>query len=87
MTDRPRILVLAGPTAAGKTSLALGVAERLNGEIISADAVAVYKGLDIGADVSIDRDSGYHIRVRAREPDGQFYSRLRFPLALPLQSV
>ncbi|MBW2617288.1 MAG: tRNA (adenosine(37)-N6)-dimethylallyltransferase MiaA [Deltaproteobacteria bacterium] len=48
MTDRPRILVLVGPTAAGKTILALEAAERLGGEIISADAVAVYKGLDIG---------------------------------------
>jgi tRNA dimethylallyltransferase len=43
-------LLIVGPTASGKTELAVEVAERLNGEIISADAVAVYRGLDIGSD-------------------------------------
>jgi tRNA dimethylallyltransferase len=43
------LLVLVGPTASGKTSLALHLADRLNGEIVSCDAVAVYRGLDIGS--------------------------------------
>ncbi len=42
------LLVLAGPTAAGKTELAVLAAERLNGEILNADAFQVYKGMDIG---------------------------------------
>jgi tRNA dimethylallyltransferase len=46
----PPLLLIVGPTASGKTKLAVEVAERLNGEIISADAVAVYRGLDIGSD-------------------------------------
>ena len=43
-----RIPVLAGPTASGKTALALALAETLDLEIISADAMLVYKGMDIG---------------------------------------
>jgi tRNA dimethylallyltransferase len=39
---------LAGPTASGKSALALELAERLNGEIISVDSMQVYRGLDIG---------------------------------------
>ena len=42
------LVVLVGPTAAGKTALAVALAERLGGEVISADAFAVYRGLDIG---------------------------------------
>jgi len=44
------LLVILGPTASGKSSLGLEVAETLGGEIISADAFAVYRGLDIGTD-------------------------------------
>ncbi len=49
MTRRP-LLVIAGPTASGKSQLGLEVARRLGGEIVSADAFAVYRGLDIGTD-------------------------------------
>jgi tRNA dimethylallyltransferase len=45
----PPLLVLVGPTASGKTALALQVAEASGGEIISADSVQVYRGFDIGA--------------------------------------
>lgn len=44
------LLVIVGPTAAGKTSLAVHLAEALNGEIISADSRQVYRGMDIGTD-------------------------------------
>ena len=43
-----KILVVCGPTATGKTSLAVSLAEKFNGEIISADSRQVYQGLDIG---------------------------------------
>jgi len=43
-----RLVVLVGPTASGKTSLGAALAERLGGEVVSADAFAVYRGLDIG---------------------------------------
>lgn len=44
----PLLIVLLGPTASGKTALSLEVAERLGGEIVSCDSVAVYRELEIG---------------------------------------
>jgi tRNA dimethylallyltransferase len=43
------LIVVAGPTASGKTALAMTLAERLNGEIVSCDSVAVYRMMDIGS--------------------------------------
>ena len=43
-----KILVIAGPTAVGKTRLAIALARRLGGEIVSADSMQVYRGMDIG---------------------------------------
>lgn len=45
---KDQIIVIVGPTAVGKTSLSLSLAEKFNGEIISGDSMQVYKGLDIG---------------------------------------
>lgn len=45
---KPRVLVICGPTASGKSALALELARRLDGEIISADSLQVYRGMDIG---------------------------------------
>lgn len=42
------LLVLVGPTAVGKTAMAILLAERLNGEIVTADSMQVYRGLDVG---------------------------------------
>ncbi len=44
----PSALFLAGPTAAGKSAVALALAERMGGEIISVDSMQVYRGMDIG---------------------------------------
>ena len=43
-----KLIVIAGPTASGKSDLAIELAHRLNGEIISADSRQVYRGMDIG---------------------------------------
>ena len=50
MTGSPfeSALILTGPTASGKSALALDLAERLNAEIISADSMTVYRGMDVG---------------------------------------
>jgi tRNA dimethylallyltransferase len=48
MATKPKLIAIVGPTASGKTSLALDIAERLNGEIICADSRTIYKGMDIG---------------------------------------
>src|SRR5271169_289650 len=44
----PRPLFLVGPTAVGKSAVALALAERIGGEIISVDSMQVYRGMDIG---------------------------------------
>lgn len=46
--SKPPLLLIVGPTAVGKTELAIKLAEKLNGEIISADSRLFYKGMDIG---------------------------------------
>jgi tRNA dimethylallyltransferase len=46
--SRPRIVCVVGPTASGKSALALELAEALGGEIVSADSRQVYRGLDVG---------------------------------------
>ena len=43
-----RIIAIVGPTASGKSALALALAEALGGEIVNADALQVYRGFDIG---------------------------------------
>jgi tRNA dimethylallyltransferase len=43
-----KLAAIVGPTASGKTSLAIEIAQRLNGEIISCDSMQVYRGMDIG---------------------------------------
>ena len=45
---KPNILVICGPTASGKTALAAELALRLGGEVVSADSMQVYRGMDIG---------------------------------------
>lgn len=44
-----KVIVITGPTAVGKTKLSIEIAKKYHGEIINADAVQVYKGLDIGS--------------------------------------
>jgi len=58
MTD---LIVVVGPTAAGKTALGAELAGRLGGEVVSADAFAVYRGLDIGT-------AKPSVELRARVP-------------------
>ncbi len=56
--ERP-LIVIVGPTASGKTALAISLASQFNGEIISADSRAIYKGMDIGAaKPSVDERQG-----------------------------
>ncbi|XP_020242200.1 tRNA dimethylallyltransferase 9 [Asparagus officinalis] len=47
--NKHKVIVISGPTGAGKSKLAIELAKKLNGEIISADSVQVYRGLDIGS--------------------------------------
>lgn len=47
--NKPRLLILTGPTAVGKTEISIELAKKLNGEIISADSMQVYRYMDIGS--------------------------------------
>ncbi|MDE6775256.1 MAG: tRNA (adenosine(37)-N6)-dimethylallyltransferase MiaA [Ruminococcus sp.] len=49
MSDKPKIIAVCGPTASGKTWLGIEIAKKYNGEIISADSIQIYKGLDIAS--------------------------------------
>ena len=48
LMTQPKVLVIVGPTASGKSAWAVQIAKQYNGEVISADSRQVYKGLDIG---------------------------------------
>ncbi|MET0385445.1 MAG: tRNA (adenosine(37)-N6)-dimethylallyltransferase MiaA [Polyangiales bacterium] len=67
---RPAIVVIAGPTAVGKTQHALALARRFDGELIGADSVQVYRGFDIGASkpTAAELDGVPHHLIDIREP-------------------
>ncbi|MCR5283394.1 MAG: tRNA (adenosine(37)-N6)-dimethylallyltransferase MiaA [Lachnospiraceae bacterium] len=58
-SQKPPLVILTGPTAVGKTSLSIRLAQRIGGEIISADSMQVYKDMDIGS-----------AKIRPEEMDG-----------------
>ncbi len=74
MADKAKILVICGPTATGKTALSVEVAKRLNGEIICADSMQIYKELSIGtAKVTESEKCGVpHFIVDFLPPSQQF---------------
>ena len=69
------LIVLTGPTAVGKTSLSISLAKAVNGEIISADSMQVYKGMDIGsAKIRKEEMQGVtHYLVNILEPEEEFH--------------
>lgn len=48
MTAKQPLLVVTGPTASGKTALSIRLAKALDGEVVSADSMQMYRGMDIG---------------------------------------
>ncbi len=58
MKKKPKILVVLGPTATGKSALAIGLAQKYNGEVISADSRQVYTGLNIGTGKVTKKEMG-----------------------------
>ncbi|NLK94134.1 MAG: tRNA (adenosine(37)-N6)-dimethylallyltransferase MiaA [Clostridiales bacterium] len=61
MSNKDKILVIAGPTASGKSDLAVSLAKSLNGEIISADSMQIYKYMNIGS-AKISKDEMENIK-------------------------
>jgi tRNA dimethylallyltransferase len=77
----PRLVVILGPTASGKSALAVALAQRFSGEIVSCDSVAVYRHFDIGTakPSAAERAAVPHSLIDVAEPDEPFtageYSR------------
>ncbi len=70
-----KVIVIAGPTASGKTELAVRAAEKLDGEVVSADSMQIYQGMDIGtAKPAVEEMRGIpHYMIDVAKPD-QSYS-------------
>ena len=71
---KPKVIVIVGPTASGKTSASISVAKKLNGEIISADSMQIYREMNIGtAKVTKEEADGIkHYLVDIVNPDEVF---------------
>jgi len=72
--EKPKILVVAGPTASGKTRLAMKLAETVGGEIVSADSIQIYRHMDIGSakPTTAERSRVVHHMIDIRDPDEDF---------------
>jgi len=72
--DKKPLIILTGPTAVGKSSLSISLAKRINAEIISADSMQVYKGMNIGtAKIKPEEMKGVaHYLIDELEPDEEF---------------
>jgi len=55
----PKLFVIVGPTAVGKTALAIELARRFDGEIVSADSRQIYRGMDIGTAKPTRQEQAY----------------------------
>ena len=69
------LVILTGPTAVGKTALSIQLAKDIGGEIISADSMQVYKGMDIGsAKIKTEEMQGVpHFLIDELQPDEEFH--------------
>ena len=72
--QQPKLVVIAGPTASGKSSLALEVAETNSGEIISTDSMQVYRGMDLGTakPTPEEQQRVRHHQLDLVAPDGHY---------------
>ncbi|MBL7072461.1 MAG: tRNA (adenosine(37)-N6)-dimethylallyltransferase MiaA [Candidatus Omnitrophica bacterium] len=68
---KQKIIFILGPTASGKTEVAIELAKRLNGEIISCDSMQVYENMDIITQGVIDPAIGHHL-VKVISPEEEF---------------
>jgi tRNA dimethylallyltransferase len=70
----PKIIVIVGATASGKTALAIKIAQKFNGEIISADSCQIYCGMDIGTAKPIKKDLALisHHLIDIKNPDQNY---------------
>ena len=71
---KPKVIVIVGPTASGKTALSIELAKKINGEIVSCDSMQIYKDMDIGsAKLSVEEMQGIkHYMINIANPDERF---------------
>ena len=69
-----KVIVICGPTASGKTSLGIELANKINGEIISADSMQIYKEMDIGSakPTKEERAQAVHHLIDFVSPDKRY---------------
>lgn len=72
-----KLLVILGPTASGKTDLAIKIAKKYNGEVISADSRQIYRGMDIGTAKPLDLEGIPHWLLDIKNPN-QIYTVAEF---------
>ncbi|MFA6098264.1 MAG: tRNA (adenosine(37)-N6)-dimethylallyltransferase MiaA [Patescibacteria group bacterium] len=74
MRNKPKLIVILGPTASGKTSLAIKLAKKYNGEIISADSRQVFRGMDIGSGKAskTEQRQAKHYLLDVADPQREF---------------
>ncbi len=72
--QKPKIIIVAGPTAAGKTDVGIRLAERFHGEIVSADSVQVYRYMDVGSAKPSREEQAIvpHHMIDIRTPDESY---------------
>lgn len=70
----PKVAAVTGPTASGKTALAIALAQRLNGEIVSCDSMQIYRGMDIGTAKPTPEELGAvpHHMIDIAEPQEEY---------------
>jgi tRNA dimethylallyltransferase len=75
--SRPRVVVICGPTALGKTSAAIELAEIFDGEIVGADSMQIYKHMDIGTAKPTEKEKARvkHHMIDIIDPDERFDAR------------
>ena len=75
MTEKKTMIVLTGPTAVGKSALSVALAKKINGAVISADSMQVYRHMDIGsAKITAEEMQGVpHYLIDELEPDEEFH--------------
>lgn len=75
------LLVILGPTASGKTALAVNLARRLGGEILSADSRQVYRGMDLGTGKDLEEYAGVPFHLIDVAEAGEEYNLFRYQQA------
>ena len=75
-----KIICIAGPTASGKTALAVELAKELSGEVVSCDSMYVYKGMDIGTAMNLMNQLLGCVRTDMTDAEITRYALELFPL-------